>query len=327
VNSLVFIGDKPLANIIIDDIGSNNQVEYRFITKQEYSTPLFLLENPRFYSQNNQNGIEYRKLALIHGDRVMATTINQRCHYWRTGHQCQFCAIELSLDAGNTTEKKTASELIDWIRIAKSENLELCSHITLTIGTSATADKGAAEYIAVIQDLKAVYPEIPIHIQIEPMKDKTWYDKVYEAGADTIGIHLEILDDEIRKRICPGKFSLTKTLYSDHWKYALSVFGADQVSSFILVGFEENKERLKEELTAVIKIGVIPIITPVRSIPSLKKELAKISAENFYDLTIFAAKKMLQHNVNPLKNKAGCVKCEGCSAIIDGYRLVCVDRE
>ena len=158
------------------------------------------------------------------------------------------------------------------------------------------------------------------------MKDKTWYDKVNEAGADTIGIHLEILDDEIRRMICPGKFSLTKALYSDHWKYALSVFGADQVSSFILVGFEKNQEILKAELSAVIQIGVIPIITPVRSIPSLKKDLAKISAEELYDLTVFAAKKMIEYNVNRLKNKAGCVKCEGCSAITDGYRLVSNDK-
>ena len=84
VNALVFIGDKPHVNIIVDDITSNNQILYQYITKPGYSTPLYLLENPRFYSQKNQDGIEYRKLALIHGDRVMATTINQRCHYWRT---------------------------------------------------------------------------------------------------------------------------------------------------------------------------------------------------------------------------------------------------
>ena len=62
-----------------------------------------------------------------------------------------------------------------------------------------------AEYLEVIKDIRKSYPSIPIHIQIEPMNDIAWYSKIHTAGANTIGIHLEILDPEKRKEICPGK--------------------------------------------------------------------------------------------------------------------------
>lgn len=323
VNSLVFIGKTPDINITINSIDSRNRLEYQYNYNNKISpTPLFLIENPKFYSEKNDEGIEFRKIALMHGDKVMATTINQKCNYWRTGNQCQFCAIELSLNAGNTIEKKNANEIIEWINIARKENPNCSSHITLTSGTTPSPDKGIIEYIPVIQKMKKAYPDIPIHIQIEPMKDKKWYDKVHDAGADTIGIHLEILDDDIRETICPGKASLSKNLYQEHWRYAINIFGKNQVSSFILLGFEENFVKVRAELEEIIKIGVIPIITPMRSIPSLKRKLAKITASNFYDITQYAAEKMLEYGVNPLKNKAGCVKCEGCSSIVDAYRVV-----
>ena len=35
-----------------------------------------------------------------------------------------------------------------------------------------------------------------------------------------------------------------------------------------------------------------------------------------------AARMMKEYGVNPLENKAGCVRCGGCSAITEAYKAV-----
>ena len=69
----------------------------------------------------------------------------------------------------------------------------------------------------------------------------------------------------------------------------------------------------------MISLGVIPYITPVRSIPG-KKDLPSTNPNIMVEIYSKAAKLMMGYGVNPLKTKAGCVRCGGCSAINDAYK-------
>ena len=40
-----------------------------------------LIPIPKFYQKTTTKGIPLQKIALLHGDRTIATTLNQRCHY------------------------------------------------------------------------------------------------------------------------------------------------------------------------------------------------------------------------------------------------------
>ncbi|MHA1350120.1 MAG: hypothetical protein ACTSPZ_04690 [Promethearchaeota archaeon] len=40
------------------------------------------------------------------------------------------------------------------------------------------------------------------------------------------------------------------------------------------------------------------------------------------EIYIKAAKLMKEYGVNPLKSKAGCVRCGGCSSINDSYKTL-----
>jgi len=71
----------------------------------------------------------------------------------------------------------------------------------------------------------------------------------------------------------------------------------------------------------IISLGVIPFITPVRSIPGIK-DLPKTNHNIMVEIYKKAAKLMKEYGVNPLKSKAGCVRCGGCSAISDAYKNV-----
>jgi len=324
-NVPMYIGKQPNSSLIIEDIDSNNNVKLK---AKEGSNilpiPLELIPVPYFYTLKNHEEIPYRKIALMHGDRTLATTIHQRCRYWRGNQQCKFCALEFSLNTGATIERKSGEQMVETIQAARDENKNFAEHLTLTIGTTENPDKGMSEYLEVIKSIRKSYPDIPIHIQIEPMKDLSWYSKIHVAGTNTIGIHLEILDPEKRKEICPGKYFTPFTTYIEHWKKAIEVFGKNQVSSFILTGFDRPDAEFdfKGKLEEIVKIGVLPLITPVRYLTGVDYKIPKTSSQYFYDLIIYAAKLCDQYGLDPNKNQAGCIRCGGCSALTDAFELI-----
>ena len=73
-----------------------------------------------------------------------------------------------------------------------------------------------------------------------------------------------------------------------------------------------------KDVEKVISLGVNPYITPVRSIPG-KKTLPITNYQDLLEIYKESAKLMIEYGVNPLENKAGCVRCGGCSAIKEAY--------
>jgi len=324
-NIPMYIDTHPNSSFIIEDIDGNNNVTLKVKDGSRIlPVPLQIIPVPDFYTLKNSEEIPYQKIALLHGDRTLATTINQRCRYWRGDQQCKFCALEFSLNNGATIERKSGDQMVETIQAAREENKDFAEHLTLTIGTTENSDKGMSEYLEVIKDIRKSYPNIPIHIQIEPMKDISWYSKIHDAGANTIGIHLEILDPEKRKEICPGKNFIPYTTYIEHWKKAIEVFGKNQVSSFILTGFDRPDEEIefRKKLEEIVKIGVLPLITPVRYLTGVEYKIPETSSQYFYDLIIYAAKLCEKYGLDPSKNQAGCIRCGGCSPIIDAYKMI-----
>ncbi len=283
---------------------------------QRFFGNLKLVQNPKFYSQKTTDGIEMRKVALVHGIDCLASTIYQKCVYWACGEPCTFCGIELSLQYDTTIEEKNAKQMSEVITEAKKEGR--CSHMTLTSGTDENIDKGANRYIELLKGIKKDHPDLPLHVQIEALEDLNYINKLKEAGADSIGIHIEVLDDSLRREITPGKFSISYEVFEKNWKHAIEIFGKNQVSSYVLTGFGESRAKFIENVEKVISIGVIPYITPVRSIPG-KRDLPITNHNDLLQIYRDSAKLMKQYGVNPLENKAGCVKCGGCSAIKEAY--------
>ncbi|MHA1488497.1 MAG: radical SAM protein [Promethearchaeota archaeon] len=283
---------------------------------------LKLVDNPKFYPLKTSDGVEMRKIALIHGVDCLATTIYQKCVYWSRGVPCKFCGIELSLKYDTTILEKTPEQLSEVIAVAKKQ--KRCSHVTLTSGTTAENDKGANRYIEILKRLKEDHLDIPLHIQIEPLENLEVIDKLKQGGADTIGIHIEILNDSLRKMITPGKYEITYESFKKSWKHAIDVFGKNQVETFVLTGFGESPDELIKELENVISIGVIPFITPVRAIPNRKSNLPLMNHETLLEIYKKTGELMKTYGVNPLEHKAGCVRCGGCSAIKEAYKVACL---
>ncbi|MFW9940453.1 MAG: radical SAM protein [Candidatus Thorarchaeota archaeon] len=285
----------------------------------EFFTRLKLIQNPRYYDPEikTSDGIPMKKIALVHGIDCLASTIYQKCIYWDCGEACSFCGIEVSLQNNATIEEKNAKQITEVINEAKKEGR--CKHMTLTSGTDETVDKGANRYIELLKEVKISHPDLPLHVQIEALEDLEYITKLKEAGADTIGIHIEILDENLRRDITPGKFHLSYQLFVENWEHALNVFGDNQVSSYVLTGFGEEKENFLKDVEKLVSIGVIPYITPVRSIPG-KRNLPITDFNIMLDIYKRSGELMREYGINPLKNRAGCVRCGGCSAINEAFK-------
>ena len=282
---------------------------------------LKLVPNPQFYSPEfkTSDGIEMKKIALVHGTDCLSSTIYQKCKYWACGEACAFCGIEFSLQNEATILEKNAKQMSEVITAAKKENR--CNHMTLTSGTDKDDDKGANRYIEFLMEVKNNHPDIPIHVQIEALENLVYIDKLKEAGADTIGIHLEVLDETLRSKITPGKFHMTYELYEKNWKRAIDIFGKNQVSSYILTGFGESNNDFIKRVEKIVSIGVIPYITPVRSIAG-KKSLPFTDFKELLEIYMKSAELMKDYGVNPLESLAGCVRCGDCSAISEAYKTL-----
>lgn len=311
--------DRKKTNLVLNE-NKNGFFEIYDIEKNQVFCQLKLVENPQYYAPNylTSDGIPMKKIALVHGVDCLASTIYQKCVYWACGEACQFCGIELSLENDTSIPEKNFHQMNEVIATAKKEGR--CNHMTLTSGTDEEIDKGANRYIELLRGIKGTYPSLPLHIQIEPLEDLTFINRLREAGADTIGIHLEIIDENLRKNITPGKAHIPYSLFEKNWEHALDLFGKNQVSSYILTGFGESLNEFRLKIENIISIGVIPFITPVRSIPG-NKDLPFTDYNSLVEIYLTAAKLLKQYGVNPLANKAGCVRCGGCSAIKEAFKV------
>jgi len=267
---------------------------------------------PQFYGMKTSDGIPMWKIALIHGIDCLATTVDQTCVHWRHNLQCDFCGIELSLKHQRSIKRKSPEQLIEVIQTAREENR--ANHITLTIGTQAGADRGANILSETTRRIKEEI-DIPIHAQVEPADEK-YLGKLKDSGVDTLGIHIETCDPDVFKKICPGKALLDFKYYEKMWGHAVAIFGKNQVSSFVIVGLGESDESILNGTKWMASIGVIPFVVPLRPIPETPLENAiPPSPERMVYLYEEVGKILKENSLNPNKNKAGCVRCKGCSPV------------
>ncbi len=269
---------------------------------------------PQFYRLTTAEGIPYWKIALLHSRDVLATTVLQTCMRYRDpATACQFCAIEKSLDGDRTIARKTPAQLAEVA--AAAVRLDGVKHMIMTTGTPNTRDRGAAYLCECAQAVKATVA-LPIQAQCEPPDDFDWFARLQDAGVDSLGIHLEVVEPEVRSRVMPGKAEVPLSYYFDAFAAAVKVFGRGQVSTYLLAGLGDRLETLVETSDRLIQLGVYPFVVPF--VPLSETPLANHPApsSNFM-LSLYeqVGRLLNQAGMSAAKSKAGCAKCGACSAL------------
>ncbi|TFH05627.1 MAG: radical SAM protein [Candidatus Thorarchaeota archaeon] len=285
------------------------------------SIELKVVPRPRFYDMKTADGVPYNQIALLHGDRTLATTVYQSCRYWFHGTQCKFCTIPLSHRAGDTVLEKNPEHIADVVIAAEKEGL--VDDVLLTTGTPESEDMGIEKLVRVIEAIRKV-SEIPIAVQFEPPIDGVSIREIANAGATAVGMHIESADEAIREEMCPGKYQYgSLDLYKQSWQYALDYFEKGHVSTFILHGLGEDTNKTLSLVRELIEVGVMPVVAPIR--PAHGSQLANYKPsyaghlEESVEFYKEVGKLLFQHGLNPKETIAGCHRCGGCTPIQEAY--------
>lgn len=271
---------------------------------------------PRFYDLHTADGVPYRKIALLHGRDVLASTVVQTCVRYAPSQRCRFCAIEESLRAGSTVAAKTPAQLAEVA--AAAVRLDGVRQVVLTTGTTTGPDRGAVHLIRCVRAVTAAVPGIPVQVQIEPPGDLDLVDELHRAGATAIGIHAEALDDDVRRAWMPGKGAVPMAEYEAAWDRAVAVFGRNRVSTYVLIGLGEDPDELVAGCERLVERGVYPFVVPLRVLPGTLAHADGAVAPDpalVEDVTRRVAGLLAAAGMRGADQGAGCAACGACSAL------------
>jgi radical SAM protein (TIGR04043 family) len=275
------------------------------------------VQRPHFYDLTTADGIPYRQLAQLHGTDVLATTVIQTCtRYAREETRCRFCAIERSLEAGTTTAVKTPAQLAEVA--AAAVRLDGVRQMVMTTGTTPGSDRGAAHLTRCVAAVRAVAPDLPIQVQVEPPQDLIWISRLHAAGAVAIGIHVESLDDDVRRRWTPGKATVPLADYHAAWREAVRAFGPNRVSTYLLIGLGEDPDELVRGAEQLIAMGVYPFVVPFRPMLgtlATRDGAPAPSAHLVADITRRVADLLMAAGMHGADQGAGCAACGACGLL------------
>lgn len=269
---------------------------------------------PRFYALQTFDGIPYWKIATLHGADVLATTVSQTCvRYQNRRTTCQFCAIGESLAGGRTIDRKTPEQLAEVARAAVL--LDGVRHAVLTTGTPNGTDRGARMLAESAAAIKGAVP-LPVQAQCEPPDDFAWFGRMRDAGVDSLGMHLEAVEPEVRRRIMPGKSRVPVDYYMAAFHAAVLEFGRGQVSTYILAGLGDTVESILAMCERLVALGVYPFVVPF--VPVGGTPLAHHPAPDaaFMRRVLAPLGALLgAAGLRSAEIKAGCGRCGACSSL------------
>jgi radical SAM protein (TIGR04043 family) len=274
------------------------------------------VHRPRFYDLTTEDGVPYHKIALLHGRDVLATTVVQTCVRYDEAERCRFCTIEESLRSGATIAAKTPSQLAEVAEAAV--RLDGVRQMVMTTGTTAGPDRGARNLARCVRAVRRAVSQLPIQVQIEPPRDLGAIALLHSAGASSIGIHVESLDDAVRREWMPGKGSVPMAEYEAAWTEAVRVFGRNQVSTYLLIGLGDDPDALVAGAARLIEMGVYPFAVPFRP---MRGTLARRdgaqppSAALVRDVTARIAELLQAAGMRGTEQKAGCAACGACGLL------------
>jgi radical SAM protein (TIGR04043 family) len=275
-----------------------------------------VVRRPRFYDLVTADGVPYHRIALLHGADVLASTVVQTCVRYVETERCRFCTIEESLRSGSTVAVKTPAQLAEVAEAAV--RLDGVRQLVLTTGTSAGPDRGARHLARCVREVLAAVPGLPVQVQCEPPADLSALATLREAGATAIGIHVESLDDEVRRRWMPGKARVPMADYEAAWDEAVRLFGRNRVSTYLLVGLGEDPDELVAGAARLIDRGVYPFVVSFRPMLGTLARRAGVHGPApalVRDVTERVAALLKAAGMAGADQKAGCAACGACGAL------------
>lgn len=250
-----------------------------------------LESNKSFINLKTRNGIPYKQIAFISGDRLRIKP-EAACYFKRNGSGCFFCH-ENKKDKLSSEDYGLADieEVIDYC----IEN-EQFRHILIG-GGSADPCTDNNKIIPVIKYIRSKTSK-QIYLMCLPPNDINYIDKYIAAGVSEIAFNIELYDRELAKKYMPGKGKITLEDYIiklEHATFFLGSYG--NVRTMLMAGLEK-KENTLSAIRLLAAKGIQPMLSIFRPVTNCKLFYAiQPSNEDMYTLFYEAEKICKEFNL------------------------------
>ncbi len=262
------------------------------------------------------------EIVRLHGTSSLAIALTNVCMFKQNGLGCKFCII----DIGNLRVTHRPEEIANAIaeiektpEIRKYRDFDGMEGIVepedVNINSGTLEEKVMIKmYSETAKSIRKV-SDLPIGIEIAPIEKESMME-LKDAGIDSIYINIEVFSEQARKSIITGKNALfSKEKYLRAMENAVSIFGENQVASWILIGLESVDETIKG-IEAIAEAGAIPLPRAFR--PLFHSELETHPPPSVEDAkTVYSSwlEIVKLYGLDPMKTIAGCIKCGACFPI------------
>jgi len=184
-----------------------------------------------------------------------------------------------------------------------SDNVEFFSKIISCIRKHRSKEKG----------------ENPIWVEMIP-PSKEGIQTLIDCGASSFGFNIEVFDDTLRQKFCPGKSKAAPIeQYSEAFEMVNSSLGYSKIGSCIIVGLD-NQDNLKAGIDTLIDHHVFPCVLPLKIFDGTDMKLDETALtlleRDFTVLSHYAADRVQAKGIDVSQNE-GCMRCPCCTIIHD----------
>jgi biotin synthase-related radical SAM superfamily protein len=163
--------------------------------------------------------------------------------------------------------------------------------------------------------------DLPIAVEFEPTKQYEYLEELKSLGVETVSCNIEMLQNDIRPLLMPGKGLISIDEYYRTWEKCVALFGESQVYTNVLLNsIEYNRNNIINQLRTITSIGVIPSLGLL--IPEKGTELENIKLpdiEQQYEYHFYNNAYIQSNKLNPLNAKAGCPRNGAYSPVKEFY--------
>lgn len=267
-------------------------------------TPLLM---PDWVNISLNDSIKIGDIVRPHSNTTLFCTPIKKCVFDKLNKKCKFCTFfENGIISGFNLD--LIREAFQTIFSRTSDYKE----VAIGGASSSLVDFGVSYYSKVVKIIKRLWPDIRISVEIIPPQNLDLLYDLSSAGVDSVIMNIEIFDDEVRQRICPGKSRVPKSHYFKAWKRSLDIFGGNRVSSILIVGLENKKSTIKGA-KKMLGMGVTPTLIPFKPYDACELNyLPPVAPEYYLSVCREIFSDGGEKKVNPLR-QPGCTRCGGCS--------------
>ncbi len=255
-----------------------------------------------------QDGMMVGSVVRPHSNACLSVWPSLDCKYIREKKGCKFCSLT-SVDPGRMTRLRP-DMVARLVKVAL--DYDPAYQINLSGGTCGSPEGAIAYLSEICAAIIDACGQTVISVECAPPADSAYLKRLKEHGVTAVVMNLEIFDERLRKRICPGKGEISNRQYMQSLQEAVRFFGAGNVSSVLIVGIQP----IQDVLTAcrqLIDMGVAPTLMPFKPFDHTPMEhMHTTNCVEYMEISRKVTAYMAQKGLF-VRETSGCAACGACS--------------